>query len=200
MRKQVNHKVLSLLLFLGVTFLFVRCTPSDNSSSAPSWKGIMLGQTTSIEVIQKLGKPEDITTGESDIIGTELTVYQYPAEYENYPNYVAIDNQCDCVISILSDVLSRDPDKVVQLQDVFDKYGKPEAVTQSTYHSRVDAFIYATQGIVAVASENLSPDTATVYAIFYYEPMRLDEFMETWAKDWNRDVPYWSEYKYTDPD
>ena len=183
-----QHWKFMLLVFI---FMLVSCAKQDRKqSSAPSWQGITLGETTSGELKVSLGEPDQIKANDE----ADSDWYQYPNHlgYINDPHIFEVSRDCDCVIRMAE----RGVQEVV-IEDMLDRYGAPEVVVGSSAWLNHATFVNASQGIAYVAAVQ-SADGAYVREIMYFMPTTTNKWLQTSSGIHlpREPQPLWEAYAY----
>ena len=185
------HRLWNFVLVMFV-LVFISCSEQGKQQLAdpPSWQGITLGETTSEELTNLLGEPYQI---ELDI-ETNSEWYKYPNHlgYTTSPHWIEINQSCNCVVRIRETGIED-----ITLEDMFEQYGSPEVVVGSTTWLNSATFVNATKGIAYIAALQ-SAEGAHVWEIMYFEPMIVDEWLQTsWGIHLSREPqPLWENYAY----
>lgn len=198
-----KHK-LRWLWFVCFLMVLTQCnldsTFVSTDSDAYNWQDIIPGKTTWRQLEAILGEPDKIYEQVS------ATTLVYTDISSNRPEWFVIDHSCECTIYYRINVLERYRNLPMTLDEVLEKYGEPETVGLAIYPGTPFAFVYAEQGIMILAHPNPPEDASksTVYAIDYFVPTSLDQYMESFGKEELIDMKEpesfrmygWEEYEY----
>jgi len=168
--------LIGVLLGLPVLIWFILRLNSPTKIS--SWNDIIPGQTTKIEVINKLGNPLE---EKAESFGQIMT---YDSGIKALPNTIIYDTTTGKVSGTLITVSDK-----AQAENFYQemlKLGKPEKIMYSKYLQFSKIYIFAQKGISYSANET----TKTVDAIHYFQPTTLDKYLSQFGGFFSEDNPY----------
>lgn len=164
-----------LLIILGVasvglvTLAIVSFKGKVNSPQAsPSprvvaWKNnIIAGTTTTAELQQKLGQPQQVEQEEGKL------TYLYPSTNKYRPHQVEIRQEKVAIIK--EQIIGSEKGK---LADYLALYGQPETLVFGQHGSFAPGHFWGESGLVVFGNKN----DGTIIEIWYFKPTSLDDFL-----------------------
>jgi hypothetical protein len=156
-----------LLLILPLAVYWGLTIPSKGTGA--TWRNIIVGESTSADVIAELGTPNRITRW---LLST--TYHYYPREYAVVsPEFDTpmIVIQGGVVVQIEDNTAVHD--EQVHLSEFVEKYGKPDYVTwaHETVGERVVVFL--DDGIVLATTVGPQPETTDVLHAYFFRPCSM---------------------------
>lgn len=190
-------------LLLTVVWVFLGGCSTTKPERPDFFAGVQqitVGTTTRPEAEQWLGKPDEIR--HFQFLEQQMVGYYYEAGARQ-PHQVTIVIQCDCVILIREQVFGSGIDQTLYVTDMLEEFGEPELVLGSLYPSRsAGTFLYAQKGVAVTAPISFPPEHSIVFERIYFEPMTVEQFLETWGVRFPLEVlvdPRWEDYVYQSP-
>lgn len=194
-RDATNLLLTVVLVFLGGCSM----TKPERPDFFAGVQQITVGTTTRPEAEQWLGKPDEIK--HFQFLEQRMMDYYYEAGARQ-PHQVTIAIQCDCVVLIQEQVFGSGIDQTLYVTDMLEEFGEPELVLGSLHPSGEGTFLYAQKGVAVTAPISFPPDYAIVFERIYFEPMTVEQFLETWGVSFPLEVlvdPRWEDYVYQLP-
>lgn len=140
-----------------------------------SWRGITAGQSTQVELEEKLGKPETVETKET------LQVLSYPSGNKYRPHTIILSE--NKVAFIKEQIIDQ---KSKNLKEYIQKYGQPDEVFYSPL-SKVgyEVYGYLKLGLVV----NANPNDGIILEIWYFTPTDSSDFLKHWGGNLSKTPP-----------
>ncbi len=133
------------------------------------WEGISPQLTTKKDLEKKLGQP--LSTGQEE----GFLIYYYPSQTPGWPTKVYLSFQ-ENKVELVKEYF---PGPVKTYNQFMEKLGTPD---QELYGPHEGAgflvFVFNQKGVALIAN----PDSGLVLEIWYFTPITLGEFLETWGK------------------
>jgi hypothetical protein len=177
--------VFGLLFVLAIIVKFWPRGDDMTQNIAPSWRGIIPGETTKQEVIQIMGQPDDIVkcTIWLDRWFTDLTrcfkghlIYKYKEQHDNLSAIHEIHFQSEKVWFIVEDVIPNSDDAQTSIEKFVELYGLPERATWSKLAPHFNAVLFCQHGVIVHASGRFGK-------VFYFRPMSFNKCLREFSNE-----------------
>lgn len=156
----------TLLVFLN--FYLTNGPKKETAPEAPSWRGVVPGETSTDSLLKNLGAPQ------SQKQAGDQTLLEYPRPGLARPNEVIVENN---TVELVKEKVSGK-----KLSGFKAQYGEPEGEYWGPEkEAGFKVFVYPQTGLAVVASLG----DGAVLEVWYFKPTTLNQFLATWGKDLN---------------
>jgi hypothetical protein len=166
-----------LLTSAGCFLWYFEIFPSPRLSAAPSWNGIIPGQTTLGQAYAILGKPDRTVLG--DQYGVDIYQKREELGWEYVELWYEHRENAAIIVGVFRAIAYPIGGKVPTLDEIVIQYGRPEEVSWSN-SCRSRFLLWASEGIASVAYAEVDLfdwNELHIGSILLFEPMSTRQFM-----------------------
>jgi hypothetical protein len=171
--------LIALMLVLVIIDKFIipdkkvsQTVSTPKSNRVADYKSIQPGKSKLEEINSLLGYP--IEQSEKD--GNIIAEYRSSSNYRN--NLVTVQNG---VATLIKEIVTATDNK--KSQDIIQEYGEaPFVLYDQKPSSTFNLYVYPTNGIAYLGHED-----GTLLEVWYFQPIDIDSFISTWAKDYSKE-------------
>ena len=183
-----KNKLVLLIILAVVLYVITKFIPEEKVENkqetqipqAVIWNSITLGQSTSENVIEKLGQPLKTTEQETN------KVLNYKSKNPNIDNQVFVDNNENKVVLIKEAIASNEERNA---KEVIDKFGVSSNIffESGDFYSAPSYYfyVYPSEGIAYIGHVT----TGDLLEVWYFKPTTLEEFKNIWIPGFQQADP-----------